>query len=130
MKLSRFSAAYTALAVLAISACDGTGNMSQTATGPNEIPAVASLKIVTVAIGLAQDPDGYTCYLDGSLGATKMRASDTHYIRPVTAGRHEVRLGDLAEGCSVIGPNPVVVDIPNNRQAEVVFEVWCESIPE
>lgn len=130
MKLSNLSAAYVALATLAMTACDGNGRLIDTTTEPIAIGGVTSLVIVTVSSGLGEDPDGYTCYLDGEEGAGKMQANDTHYIRPVSAGRHEVELGDIAAGCQVIGPNPVLVDAIQNRQTEVVFEVECEFIPE
>jgi hypothetical protein len=130
MKLSKLSAAYVALATLAMTACDGNGKLIDTTLGPSHIGGVTSLVIVTVSSGLVEDPDGYTCYLDGQEGVQRMQANDTHYIAPVLAGRHEVELGDIAAGCQVIGSNPVLVDAVDNDQTEVVFEVECEFIPE
>jgi len=71
---------------------------------------------------------GLTITVDGG-AAQAVPAGGTVVLSGLAEGRHSVLLGGLAEGCTVDGGNPRVVDVDRGGTASVSFAVRCEPRP-
>jgi TolB protein len=73
------------------------------------------------------DPDGYTVTLDG--GSEQSLAVDGSVtFDGVDEGSHDVRLGDVADNCTVGGDNPRTVSVSHGQETAVTFDVTCEAV--
>jgi hypothetical protein len=80
------------------------------------------LTIATSTNGL--DAGTYAVAVDGkSLGA--MAPNDSATVRGLAAGNHTVLLSEIADNCSLQGPNSRVVSVADNAISPVVFNVTC-----
>lgn len=92
--------------------------------GPTGDPATGRLVLHTVTTGADVDPDGYTMRLDD--GETVVIAtSGSVDTAGLTAGNHEVEIGDIAQNCESSDPNPLVFSIQALGTTEITFEVSC-----
>ena len=91
-------------------------------------PVSTEIHVVLVMLGPASDPDGATVSLDGAT-AQPIFAGEHKAFAEVSKGSHIVRLGGLADGCTVSGENPRIVTVEQGQVAEVRFDVACVEAP-
>ncbi|MFO7588831.1 MAG: hypothetical protein R6X22_12315, partial [Gemmatimonadota bacterium] len=86
--------------------------------------AAGTVRVTTDSWGLGIDPDGYVLAVDGA-GATAIGSSATVDLAAVPAGDRSISLSGLAGNCSVQGPNPVQVTVPDGGTVDAAFAVFC-----
>jgi hypothetical protein len=94
--------------------------------GPTGGPATGRLVLHTVTTGAEVDPDGYIMRLDDR-EPVAVATSGSVEIEGLTAGNHEVEIGDIALNCQESGPNPLTVSIQAEETTEITFEVGCAA---
>ncbi len=94
-----------------------------------DCPAPGSIEVVTDALGLDLDPDGYVVVLDG-ITTLDIGVRDSETFEDLPVGEHVVELTGVAENCSVTGDNPITVIVPENEAARAYFHVACPPLDE
>jgi hypothetical protein len=92
--------------------------------GPTADPGTGRLVLHTVTTGSDVDPDGYSMRLDGGEPIV-IPTSGSVDTAGLTAGNHQVEIGDIAQNCEPSDPNPLAVSIQALETTEITFEVNC-----
>jgi hypothetical protein len=87
-------------------------------------PSSGTLQISTTTSGADQDSDGYSIQIDNA-NAQPIGVNATLTLINLGATAHSVRLLGVAANCSVNGPNPVQVTVPNGGTTAAAFSVTC-----
>lgn len=87
-------------------------------------PQVGRLEIIVATTGADPDQDGYALHVDSS-SPDRMEVNDTLLIEAVLSGPHLVRLGGLAQNCTVGGENPDSISVAAGQTATILFQVGC-----
>lgn len=87
------------------------------------LPLLGSVQVAVTTAGASPDPDGYLALLDDGT-ARPLRPNDLIVLESVPAGLQSVRLGDVADNCTV-GSNPDTVTVVAGETTEVAFQVTC-----
>jgi hypothetical protein len=87
-------------------------------------PAVGRLILHTVTTGEEVDPDGYTMRVDEG-EPVALAANGTVETAGLTAGDHQVEIGDIASHCHETPSNPLAFAIEEDQTTEITFEVVC-----
>ena len=101
------------------------------------------VRLSATTTGSAADPNGYTITVDGVLleedylvngfgpykGPVALAPNGSHLVEQLAPGDHAIRLGDLAGGCAVDGPNPRTVSVSLGAVSELAFSVVCGTAP-
>ena len=88
------------------------------------VRATGTLTIRTVTSGLSQDPDGYA--LDISFQGTRsIGLSETLVLSGIQPGAVTVRLGGVADNCSVIGTGEKVASVVRDTTTAIDFAIQC-----
>jgi TolB protein len=82
------------------------------------------IKIITITQG--ENDEGYDILIQGEQ-QTHVAANDTLISENLNDGMYKVELLKLPEKCSVIGVNPVTVEVEDAQDVMVTFEVNCEE---
>lgn len=112
------------LAVAVLQACAGDGTTAPETEPPANVTGTIALTMRTA--GTAMDEDGYTVTV-GGIARGAVAAKGTTWIREVPSGVAELRLYDVAPGCSVGGGNPRTVAVPSGDLLRLTVEVTCEG---
>ena len=91
-------------------------------------PPGGVLQVELAMIGPANDPDGCFVAVDGG-DPHSIFGGESETFASLPAGGHVVQLTGLAEGCTVLGDNPVVVSVQDGQTTETRFEVECAEGP-
>ena len=89
-----------------------------------EAPGAGSLAITTTTSGAEPDTDGYLVAVDSG-APTAVGSNATLQRGGVEAGTHTVRLGGVADGCTVEGANPRTVEVVAETTVPVAFVITC-----
>jgi len=107
------------LASLAVLGACGDGPPAPTGA------AAGSLEVTTVTTGDPVDPDGYQLALDHDDRAIGSNTALT--FSDLEPGDHRLELRGIAGNCSLTGPNPRTVSVPEGPPVEVTLRVTCLS---
>lgn len=89
---------------------------------------LGSIEVGTTFSGQDPDPDGYQVLVDDAPWGT-VGTDDLRTLSGLTAGAREVRLGGVAENCTVVGSNPLPILVAAGAATPVDFEVTCDLLP-
>lgn len=84
------------------------------------------IKIITLTEG--DNTEGYMLQFNENK-QQEIAANDTLIFDNQEYGTYELTLNDLPEDCSVSGENPVIVQVENQDEITVTFEVICSETP-
>lgn len=87
-------------------------------------PTAGELRVIVNTTGAPGDADGFVLTLDDSV-TINIASGDTIVIQNLASGVHKAELTDIAEECSVDGPNPSNVVISSGRQTSLQFQLTC-----
>ena len=93
------------------------------------LPTTATIVVIVSTAGSAVDPDGYGLSINGGEQQV-IGTNSTISIGPLTKGSYVLELQGLAANCSVMGRNPLPIDLRNLRSASPVtvsFYVRCNA---
>lgn len=76
--------------------------------------------------GANLDPDGYSLAVDGG-PSQRVGLSGSATFSSLAPGSHTVLLGDVANNCSVNGPNPQTVSVAAGQTNQVALAVACTT---
>lgn len=93
--------------------------------GPEE-PAEGAIRVTAETEGGTPDPDGYTLSLDGG-SASGIGANATVTLEGLAAGDHTLRIGGLADNCSVSGGIEHSVRVQAGATVSEEFVVVCPA---
>jgi Tol biopolymer transport system component len=88
-------------------------------------PTTGMLEITIASSGSDPDPDGYTIQLDRELPNAIGLAA--RLSMSLSAGSHAIRLGGLADNCTVVGDNPRTISVTAGETSTVEFQVTCSA---
>ena len=91
--------------------------------GPTEIE-LGNLEVTTLTIGSAIDADGYRVVLQG-VTSERVGTRDRVVVSELRPREYSAELTGLANNCSVIGENPLIVTIAKGEVAHIRFDVVC-----
>lgn len=94
-------------------------------SGPAETGAV---RVAVDVSGSHPDPDGCRVSIDGGQGIL-LHDGESHTFRQLAEGTHSVRIGDVADNCTVQGGSTRSVSVSGGRTAQVDFAVSCPAPP-
>jgi Tol biopolymer transport system component len=91
---------------------------------PTRPPGAGAIRVEVVAEGSDVQTTGYLSVVDNDsrlLDVPNLRTTFTN----IPPGAHVVRLDGLAPNCTVVGQNPVTVEVTNDETVNVRFTVAC-----
>jgi len=86
-----------------------------------------TLQITTEPSG-QWNPNGYLFSLDGGR-ARRIGTSAVLTLNDLITGFHQVELLDIPRNCTVLGKNPVTVNVSAGSPASIRFQVFCNTSP-
>jgi len=86
--------------------------------------STGSITATVSTSGANLDPNGYSLRVDGGT-SQHVGLNGSVTFAGLTPGSHTVLLGDLANNCSVNGPNPQTVSVPSGGVAQAAFLIAC-----
>ena len=92
---------------------------------PTRPPGPGAIRVQVVEEGTDLQRAGYLSFVDNDgprpVDVQNLRTTFTN----IAPGAHVVRLDGLAPNCTVVGQNPVTVEVANNETVNVRFTVAC-----
>ena len=85
-------------------------------------PSGGELQVELAMVGVTNDPDGCSVAVDGGEGHS-IFGGESETFSNIASGGHVVQLSGLAEGCTVVGDNPIVVSVSDGQTTETRFDV-------
>jgi hypothetical protein len=88
-------------------------------------PSTGGIEVTTVTTGDPADPDGYVLALDQ--GHRAIGSNTTATFSDLEPGDYRLELLGIAANCSLAGPNPRSVTVPEGPPLQVTLRVTCLS---
>jgi hypothetical protein len=86
-------------------------------------PVTGAIQVAAVTSGNDLDPNGYDLDIDGS--TMHMGVQQILTVGRLTPGEHTVTLGNVADNCTLSGPNQVKAAVIAGVTEHVAFQVHC-----
>ena len=108
----------------------GAGTLGLVSCGDDQIsgPTEGTILVAALTTGEDFDQNGYTFSVNNA-SPDPIGLQDTVFVTALEVGSYEVRLGGIANNCSMVeGTNPQTADVVAGDTVSVEFDVTCETI--